>query len=76
MVDLRMNILNEYVDYFVISESNKTHQGKDKKINFNINNFSKFKDKIIFIVAKYNQEINFKKHVGESRQLSNIKETL
>ena len=64
MVDLRMNILNEYVDYFVISESNKTHQGKDKKINFNINNFSKFKDKIIFIVAKYNQEINFKKHVG------------
>ena len=64
MVDLRMNILNEYVDYFVISESNKTHQGEDKKINFDRNNFSKFKDKIIFIVAKYDQEINFKKHVG------------
>ena len=64
IVDLRMNILNEYVDYFVISESNKTHQGKDKKINFDRNNFSKFKDKIIFIVAKYDQEINFKKHVG------------
>ena len=64
IVDLRMNILNEYVDYFVISESNKTHQGKDKKINFNINNFSKFKDKIIFIVAEYSQEINFKNHTG------------
>ena len=64
IVDLRMNILNEYVDYFVISESNKTHQGKDKKINFNINNFPKFKHKIIFVVAEYNQVINFQKHTG------------
>ena len=61
IVDLRMNILNEYVDYFVISESNKTHQGKDKKINFNINNFPKFKHKIIFVVAEYDQVINFQK---------------
>ena len=64
IVDLRMNILNEYVDYFVISESNKTHQGKDKKINFNINNFPKFKHKIIFVVAEYEQVINFQKHTG------------
>ena len=33
IVDLRLNILNQYVDYFVISESTKTHQGKEKKIN-------------------------------------------
>ena len=64
LFDIRLNILNEHVDYFVISESNKTHQGKDKKINFNINNFSKFRDKIIFIVAEYDQEINFQKHTG------------
>ena len=32
ILDLRFNILNEYVDYFVISESNKTHQGKSKKL--------------------------------------------
>ncbi len=64
IVDLRMNILNEYVDYFVIAESNKTHQGKDKKINFNLKNFSKFREKIIFIVAEYNQDINFNKHIG------------
>ena len=49
MVDLRLNILNTYVDYFVISESTKTHQGGDKKINFDINKFSRFKDKIKFI---------------------------
>ena len=45
MVDLRMNILNEDVDYFVISESTKNHQGENKKLNFNINNFPKFKKK-------------------------------
>ena len=60
MVDLRMNILNEYVDYFVISESNKTHQGKDKKINFDRNNFSKFKDNI-FKLYKWYQENNIYK---------------
>ena len=37
MVDIRLNILNDHVDYFVISESTKTHQGKSKKINFDPN---------------------------------------
>ena len=57
IVDLELNILDEYVDYFVISESTKTHQGKNKKINFNIDNFPRFKDKIKFIVADYDEEI-------------------
>ena len=64
MVDLRLNILNPYVDFFVISESTKTHQGKDKKINFDINKFKKFKDKIKFVVADYKKEINFNNHTG------------
>ena len=64
IVDLRLNILNEYVDYFVISESTKTHQGKDKKINFKLEKFSKFKNKIKFIIADFTDEINFKKHKG------------
>ena len=64
IVDLRLNILNEYVDYFVISESTKTHQGKDKKINFDITKFSKFRNKINFIVADFNENINFKNHTG------------
>ena len=45
MVDLRMNILDKHVDFFVISESTKTHQGANKKLNFNINSFTKFKKK-------------------------------
>ena len=62
MVDLRLNILDKHVDYFVISESTKTHQGKTKKINFNIKNFLKFKDKIKFVIADYDEEINFQNY--------------
>ena len=45
LVDLRFNILDKYVDYFVVSESTKNHQGEEKILNFNINNFPKFKKK-------------------------------
>ena len=64
VLDLRFNILDQKVDYFVISESTKTHQGKTKKLNFNINNFSKFKHKIKYIVADYDKKINFENHMG------------
>ena len=45
IVDLRMNILDKFVDYFVISESTKTHQGKNKDINFDLKNFQNLKIK-------------------------------
>ena len=64
MVDLRLNVLNKYVDYFIVSESTRTHQGEIKKINFNINNFPKFKHKIKFIIADYKEKIQFSNHVG------------
>ena len=44
--DLRLNLLNKYVDKFVVVESLYTHAGNKKKQNFDINNFPKFKDKI------------------------------
>jgi len=77
MVDLRMNILNDSVDYFVISESTKTHQGNDKKLNFNIENFKKYKHKIIYKVAEFKEEKNFLNHKGgesiiEQHQRNNI----
>ena len=49
LLDLRMNILNDYVDYFVIVEGNKTWQNNFKKFNFDIKKFGKFKKKIIYI---------------------------
>tara|TARA_Y100000591_G_scaffold8639_1_gene6881 strand:+ start:514 stop:1404 length:891 start_codon:yes stop_codon:yes gene_type:complete len=52
MLDVRLNILNEHVDKFVIVESNFSHSGKPKKLNFDINNFKKFKDKINYLVIE------------------------
>ena len=52
LLDLRMNILNDYVDYFVIVEGNKTWQNNPKKLRFDINQFKKFKDKIIYVPVK------------------------
>ena len=49
LLDIRLNILNDYVDYFVIVEGNKTWQNNPKKLRFDLNNFKKFKDKIIYI---------------------------
>ena len=49
MLDLRLNQLNPFIDKFVIVESKYTHSGDEKKFNFNLDNFSKFKDKIIYI---------------------------
>ena len=51
LLDLRLNIMDKYVDKFVITEANYTHNGKPKKLVFDINNFKKFKDKIIYIIV-------------------------
>ena len=52
MLDVRFNILNDYVSKFVIAESKFSHSGKEKPLNFDINNFSKFKDKIKYLVIE------------------------
>ncbi len=51
LLDLRLNIMDKYVDKFVITEATYMHSGKSKKLFFDINKFSKFKDKIIYIVV-------------------------
>jgi beta-1,4-mannosyl-glycoprotein beta-1,4-N-acetylglucosaminyltransferase len=50
MMDIRFNILDPYVDKFIVCESLFTHSGRRKKINFNFENFPKFKDKIIHVI--------------------------
>ena len=50
ILELRLNILNDYVDQFVIVEAKEDHQGKKKKLNFKISNFRKFSKKINYIV--------------------------
>lgn len=50
VLELRLNYLNQFIDEFVIVESTFNHRGQEKKLNFNINNFSKFKDKIKYLI--------------------------
>ena len=50
MYEVRLNILKDKVDKFIVTESTFSHSGKKKKLNFDINNYLKFKDKIIYIV--------------------------
>ena len=46
LLDLRLNILDKIVDYFVIVEGNKTWQNNSKKLRFDINKFKNLKIKL------------------------------
>jgi len=50
VLDVRLNTLDKYVDYFVIVESSFTHKGDNRNLMFNHNKFEKFKNKIIYLV--------------------------
>lgn len=57
ILDLRLNYLNNYVDKFIIVESSYTHSGESRKLLFDINKFSKFKNKIKYIILD-NKPVN------------------
>ena len=59
ILDIRLNILFDNVDKFIIAEATKDHAGKDKKLNFDFKNFPKFKNKIEYIIID-NLPINVK----------------
>ena len=61
---MRLNILNEFVDFFVFVESTTDHQGKQKKLNFDSKKFKKFNNKIIYIVVDDTAEAIKKHHIG------------
>lgn len=49
LLDVRLNILDKFIDYFVIVEGNKTWQNNKKPFNFNIEKYKKFQKKIIYL---------------------------
>ena len=62
-VNETFNILNDYVDHFIISEAKYSHSGAKKEINFDKNKFPKFKDKITHLIiendpTESNNELN------------------
>ena len=50
ILDARLNIMNNYVDYFVIVESTYNHNGERRELKFDLNKYQKFKNKIKYIV--------------------------
>jgi len=56
LLDLRLNVMHKYVDKFIITEATYMHSGKQKKLIFDINKYSKFKDKIIYKVINREPE--------------------
>ena len=77
LLDVRLNILNKYIDKFIIVESTFTHSGKKRELVFDIKNFQKFKDKIIYhVVDKKPQgleEVNIydTDHIKENKVIMN-----
>ena len=71
VLDVRLNTLNEYVDYFVIVESKFTHKGDPRELKFNHKKFEKFKEKIIYLIYdKPPQEIEEVKINDHHNELS------
>ena len=51
MMELRFNILDPFVDKFIVSEARFSHSGKEKEIKFNKKNFPKFENKIVHLIV-------------------------
>ena len=68
LLDIRLNSLNKFVKKFIIAEATYTHNGTKKKLNFNIQNFQKFKDKIIYIVVEEQPKNILKLTESESKE--------
>ena len=80
ILDVRFNVLDPFVDKFVVCESGYSHSGQKKQFNFDINKFSKFKNKIIYLKIdkepedlKYLVENGEKKETKENARINAIK---
>ena len=70
LFELRLNILDKYVDEFVVCESLFTHAGKNKELNFDIKKFKDFSKKIKYIVLE--KEPNTLIKDSENKNVSNV----
>ncbi len=73
MLDLRLNILDKYISHFIICEATFNHKGLKKKLNFDIKNFSKFKDKITYLVLEKESNLIKKINDSDSEHIQNSK---
>ena len=71
MLNLRFNILDRYVDYFVICEAKFSHSGQEKELFFDIKNFKKFEKKIIYLIVDNEPDNIIINHVNKTSILRN-----
>ena len=71
ITNLRFEILDEFVDYFIICESLHDHRGNKKKLNFKLKN-SKFKKKIIYLVYEEPFKNNNDRWENQAKQREHI----
>jgi beta-1,4-mannosyl-glycoprotein beta-1,4-N-acetylglucosaminyltransferase len=59
LLELRLELLYDHVDYFVISETNRTHSDLEKPLFFleNKEKYEKYLDKIIYVNHEFPQDI-------------------
>jgi ribosomal protein L25 (general stress protein Ctc) len=68
ILDIRLNILSPFVDYFVIVESIYDHQGNKRELVFNKKKFEKFSHKINYEIPK-----NVHVEIDKSKQNITVK---
>ena len=79
IIDIRLNTLKDHVDEFVIVEAKKSHSANEKKINFKIENFPKFKDKIKYFLIDLPSKVEsnkkgwHKSHIRDQFQRNALK---
>ena len=72
MLDVRFHAMNEHVEKFIITESTYSHSGKKKELNFDINNYPKFRDKIIYLVIDQEPDDLVESSIENSDQYKRI----
>ena len=73
ILDLRLNTLNEYVNHFVIVESNYKHNGEKRDLNFDISKFRKFKEKITYLIYDEVPKNIFKINASDKENITSEK---
>ena len=70
MMEARFNILDKYVHKFIVVESIFSHSGEEKKLNFNIDDYPKFKDKINYIIIDKEPDNIDKENKSSEKKIS------
>ena len=75
MMDLRFNVLDQFVDKFIVCEARFSHSGEEKEINFDKKDYPKFEDKIIHLILEKDpvEKLNYDKRDVATLRANSIK---